>query len=455
MLEIDGASNRGIDEIRQLRQNVAVRPSRSRFKIYIIDEVHMLTKEAFNALLKTLEEPPEHVKFIFATTEANKIPITILSRCQRFDFAGIDMGAIQTRLDADRRGRRRRGRARGAADSRQPGGRLDARQPVAARATALGGRQADHRRPGALRCLGTAPVERLSGLVQSIWLARDAAAALAELDAAVGGGVEVGQLLDQLIGYFRDVMAVAVGCPPQQMLYALPSQADEVAAIGRAAGPADDPGDGADSRSDGGAAAREPARPHAGRDGDRADLPARRSRRPGVALVAELRGDQSRERRRASRVAAARPPTAAKKNIEPRAASTHRSARFHALPKCGTRRPIAGRNRRTSAAPIVATHRSCRSSTSNQSPRMVETAAATERRCARARWTRCSSSSNWRSKPRSPASEAATAAPRVSRRQQAARASSRKSASGRSSSARWNCSTSARPVSLRAAGTTE
>src|SRR3989304_3054503 len=98
VLEIDGASNRGIDEIRQLRQNVSVRPSRTRWKVYIIDEVHMLTKEAFNALLKTLEEPPEHVKFIFATTEANKIPIPILSRCQRFDFAGIDMGAIQTRL---------------------------------------------------------------------------------------------------------------------------------------------------------------------------------------------------------------------------------------------------------------------------------------------------------------------------------------------------------------------
>ncbi|MEQ8837637.1 MAG: DNA polymerase III subunit gamma/tau, partial [Lacipirellulaceae bacterium] len=98
VLEIDGASNRGIDEIRQLRQNVAVRPSRARFKIYIIDEVHMLTKEAFNALLKTLEEPPEHVKFIFATTEPNKIPITILSRCQRYDFAGIETTSIQNRL---------------------------------------------------------------------------------------------------------------------------------------------------------------------------------------------------------------------------------------------------------------------------------------------------------------------------------------------------------------------
>src|SRR5437763_15721136 len=98
VLEIDGASNRGIDEIREIRQNVQYRPSRSRYKIYIVDEVHMLTPQAFNALLKTLEEPPEHVKFIFATTEAQKIPITILSRCQRFDFAGIGTPRIVERL---------------------------------------------------------------------------------------------------------------------------------------------------------------------------------------------------------------------------------------------------------------------------------------------------------------------------------------------------------------------
>src|SRR3984893_13864919 len=98
VLEIDGASNRGIDEIRQLRQNVNIRPSRARFKVYIIDEVHMLTREAFNALLKTLEEPPEHVKFVFCTTEPEKIPITILSRCQRFDFAGIHLPSIIERL---------------------------------------------------------------------------------------------------------------------------------------------------------------------------------------------------------------------------------------------------------------------------------------------------------------------------------------------------------------------
>src|SRR5918994_1647725 len=98
VIEIDGASNRGIDEIRQLRQNAGVRPSRARFKIYIIDEVHMLTNQAFNALLKTLEEPPEHVKFIFCTTDPEKIPITVLSRCQRFDFAGIQAPSIAQRL---------------------------------------------------------------------------------------------------------------------------------------------------------------------------------------------------------------------------------------------------------------------------------------------------------------------------------------------------------------------
>ena len=89
VIEIDGASNRGIDEIRELRENVRYTPAKNRYKIYIIDEVHMLTKEAFNALLKTLEEPPPHIVFIFATTEPHKIPATILSRCQRYDFKRI------------------------------------------------------------------------------------------------------------------------------------------------------------------------------------------------------------------------------------------------------------------------------------------------------------------------------------------------------------------------------
>jgi len=89
VLEIDGASNRGIESIKELRESVPYAPARGQFKIYIIDEVHMLTTEAFNALLKTLEEPPAHVKFIFATTEVQKLPATILSRCQRFDLRRI------------------------------------------------------------------------------------------------------------------------------------------------------------------------------------------------------------------------------------------------------------------------------------------------------------------------------------------------------------------------------
>src|SRR5437763_2873669 len=99
VLEIDGASNRGIEEIRALRETVKYAPASSKFKIYIIDEVHMLTKEAFNALLKTLEEPPEHVKFMFATTEPEKILLTILSRCQRFDLRRIPAALIVKHLD--------------------------------------------------------------------------------------------------------------------------------------------------------------------------------------------------------------------------------------------------------------------------------------------------------------------------------------------------------------------
>src|SRR3954454_1017599 len=98
VLEIDGASNRGIEEIRELRETVKYAPATSKFKIYIIDEVHMLTKEAFNALLKTLEEPPAHVKFMFATTEPEKVLPTILSRCQRFDLRRIPAALITKHL---------------------------------------------------------------------------------------------------------------------------------------------------------------------------------------------------------------------------------------------------------------------------------------------------------------------------------------------------------------------
>lgn len=98
IIEIDGASNRGIDEIRTLRESVKYAPTKGKYKVYIIDEVHMLTRESFNAFLKTLEEPPAHTLFIFATTDVHKVPLTIISRCQRFDFRRIQMNTIKELL---------------------------------------------------------------------------------------------------------------------------------------------------------------------------------------------------------------------------------------------------------------------------------------------------------------------------------------------------------------------
>ncbi|RLB65588.1 MAG: DNA polymerase III subunit gamma/tau, partial [Deltaproteobacteria bacterium] len=98
--EIDGASYTGVDEVRRLQESLPYQPARDRFKIFIVDEVHMLSQNAWNAFLKTLEEPPPHVKFIFATTEVTKVPVTILSRCQRYDFKLIGVDDIAAHLQA-------------------------------------------------------------------------------------------------------------------------------------------------------------------------------------------------------------------------------------------------------------------------------------------------------------------------------------------------------------------
>jgi DNA polymerase-3 subunit gamma/tau len=234
VLEIDGASNRGIDEIRQLRQNVSVRPSRSRFKIYIIDEVHMLTREAFNALLKTLEEPPGHVKFIFCTTEPNKIPITILSRCQRFDFAGIMTDSIGRRLQQivkaegiDAEPQAIEVLARRAAGSMRDGqSLLEQLLAFVTEKITIG---------DVHRMLGTAGDERLLGLTGHL-AQRDAASALAELDSALADGVDIAQLLEQLSGYLRDCMVAAVGCSADAFLHASPASSGQVADIAKRMG---------------------------------------------------------------------------------------------------------------------------------------------------------------------------------------------------------------------------
>ena len=217
VLEIDGASNRGIDEIRQLRSNVNVRPSRSRSKIYIIDEVHMLTVPAFNALLKTLEEPPEHVKFIFCTTDPEKMPITVLSRCQRFDFAPVDIDSIVDRLRfiVDAEGIEAEDSALGLLARRAAGSMRDS-QSLLEQLLSFCGEKITENDVHAM--LGTAQGGRLSSIADCL-VARNASAALAELDTAVHDGVDVGQLAEQLLGYFRDMMAAIVGCDADLMLH--------------------------------------------------------------------------------------------------------------------------------------------------------------------------------------------------------------------------------------------
>ncbi len=216
VLEIDGASNRGIDDIRELRSNVNIRPSRSRFKIYIIDEVHMLTRDAFNALLKTLEEPPKHVKFIFCTTEPNKIPITVLSRCQRFDFAGIESESIVTRL-------RQIAEAEGAdidddavqllarrADGSMRDGQSLLEQLLAFTSDRISTATVHH-------MLGTAESTRLLAMARR-FSTHDSAGLLEDLDTAICEGVDVGNLLEQLLGIFRDCMMAQAGCGSETFL---------------------------------------------------------------------------------------------------------------------------------------------------------------------------------------------------------------------------------------------
>ena len=221
VLEIDGASNRGIDEIRQLRSNVNIRPSRSRFKVYIIDEVHMLTTPAFNALLKTLEEPPEHVKFIFCTTDPEKIPITVLSRCQRFDFPPVEADAIVGRLRfiLEAEGK--------TADeevlqllARRAAGSLRDSQSLLEQLLSFGDGHLTIADVHTM--LGTAPAGRLAEIVQHL-IERDAASALADVESAVGEGIDVGQFAEQLLGYFRDMMAAQVGCDADLMLHSAPA----------------------------------------------------------------------------------------------------------------------------------------------------------------------------------------------------------------------------------------
>lgn len=213
VLEIDGASNRGIDNIRDLRGNTQYRPQSSRFKIYIIDEVHMLSKEAFNALLKTLEEPPPHVKFIFATTEVNKIPITILSRCQRFDLSGIARESIKARLAGIVKAEGHE--AEDAAlelIARRAGGSMRDGQSLMDQALAFSSGKVTLDQVQKL--LGLAHDEEVLRIVQPV-LERNVSVALEALHHCLKKSVQPGELLDQWIDLWRQLLLKAtVGDSP-------------------------------------------------------------------------------------------------------------------------------------------------------------------------------------------------------------------------------------------------
>ncbi len=226
VLEIDGASNRGIDEIRQLRQNASIRPSRARYKIYIIDEVHMLTREAFNALLKTLEEPPKHVKFIFCTTEANKIPITILSRCQRFDFAGIDSTAISDKL-AQIAQAEHVGADDGVFETlaRRAAGSMRDAQSLLEQLLSFA---PEHIRLSDVHeMLGTADDQRIFRLLDALQSCQSDLV-FEELDSAAAEGVDYGIFLEQVMGAFRDLMVVSSGGTAKLLLYSNPNRFEQI-----------------------------------------------------------------------------------------------------------------------------------------------------------------------------------------------------------------------------------
>lgn len=230
VIEIDGASNRGIDEIRQLRANAAVRPSRSPYKIYIIDEVHMLTPPAFNALLKTLEEPPGHVKFIFCTTDPEKMPITVLSRCQRFDFPPVHTSEILARLKfiCENEGKQADDAALQLVARRAAGSMRDSQSLLEQLLSFCGDRI---RVEDVHSMLGTADETRLAAFAQKM-IARDAAGALRDLNDAAAEGVDLGQLAEQLLGYLRDLMALSVGVSSDLIRTANPENAAQLKSWG-------------------------------------------------------------------------------------------------------------------------------------------------------------------------------------------------------------------------------
>ncbi|MCE5270208.1 DNA polymerase III subunit gamma/tau [bacterium] len=215
VLEIDGASNRGIDEIRDLRERVGYSPSRNRYKIYIIDEVHMLTQEAFNALLKTLEEPPSHVIFIFATTAPHKVPPTILSRCQRFDFKAVPPAEMQAHLQGvlSREGLSAPPEVLEMV-TRKAGGAMRDALSLLDQVIAFCG--VDFTAELAAQVLGVFDSElflELSGLLAE----RDSLGVVGFVDRLVDSGVDLEEFFQELTAHIRNLIVLRLGADPSRL----------------------------------------------------------------------------------------------------------------------------------------------------------------------------------------------------------------------------------------------
>ncbi|MFZ5627026.1 MAG: DNA polymerase III subunit gamma/tau [Bacillota bacterium] len=236
VLEIDAASNRGIDEIRELREKVKFAPTEGYYKVYIIDEVHMLTNEAFNALLKTLEEPPGQVVFILATTEPHKIPLTILSRCQRFDFKRIPLEDIMARLRevAAGEGIKVTEEALLLIARAAEGGMRDALS-LLDQARAMAGEQVegDHIRA----ILGAVSGEKIARLLDQL-IRRDLAGALQLVGELVEQGKDLRQFVRDLLEYLRDLLVIRVARDVDQVLRTSPQYWERLKAQAEALSPA-------------------------------------------------------------------------------------------------------------------------------------------------------------------------------------------------------------------------
>jgi len=208
VIEIDGASNNSVEQVRELRETCRYVPTSSPFKIYIIDEVHMLSPAAFNALLKTLEEPPAHVKFLFATTDPEKVLPTILSRCQRFDFRRIQVPLIvkQLKYICQKEGVEAEDAALYAIARGCDGGMRDAESALDQLISFCGGKLVE---ADVLSMYGLTAQNQLIDLAQAI-LQGDAPKALSELDQLAKSGKDLGRLIGDLLRHFRNLMIYQV-----------------------------------------------------------------------------------------------------------------------------------------------------------------------------------------------------------------------------------------------------